>query len=73
MAMAGKFSGETTIYVSAPSKLTSDQAQNVINELLRIIGYPNDYSGFKFQFIDDGDLIRANASVDSELKISIGD
>jgi hypothetical protein len=73
MATTGKLSAETTIYVATSSKLTFDQTQNVIHELLRIIGYSSDYSGFKFQFIEDGDLIQANASVDSKFKVSIGD
>jgi hypothetical protein len=73
MATTGRLSGETTVYVSTSSKLTSDQTQNVIHELLRIIGYPSNYSGFNFQFIDDGELIQANASVDSNFRVSIGD
>jgi len=73
MATKEKFAKETTVYVSTSSKLTVDQTQNVIGELLRIIGYPNNYSGFKFQFVDDGELIHANASVDSNLRVSIGD
>jgi len=73
MATEGDFSGKTTIYVSTSSKLTFDQTQNVIDELLGIIGYPKTYAGFQFQFIDDGELIHANASVDSNFKVSIGD
>lgn len=73
MATERTFLKETTIYVSTSSKLTFDQTQNVIHELLHIIGYPNNYSGFNFQFIDGGNLIQANASVDSNFRVSIGD
>jgi hypothetical protein len=68
----GSFSKETNIYVSTSSKLNVAQTQSVTNELLHILGYPNTYSGFKFHFIDSGDLIQANAFVDSDLKVSIG-
>jgi hypothetical protein len=37
------------------------------------MGYPKNYSGFKFQFIDSGSLIQANAFVDGNFKVSIGD
>jgi hypothetical protein len=70
MATEVKNSRETTIYVSTSSKLNFEQTQSITNELLRIIGFPND-TGFKFHFIDEGDLIQANASVDNELRVSI--
>jgi len=73
MTSEESFSRETTIYVSTMSKLTVDQTQKVVNDLLRIMGYPSNYSGFKFQFIDAGNLVRANAFVDSNFKVSIGD
>jgi hypothetical protein len=73
MTTEGNFSKETTIYVSTSSTLTFDQTQNVISELLHIIGYPNNYTGFKFQFVEGGDLVQANASVDSKFRVSIGD
>ena len=72
MVMEANFTMETTIYVSTESKLTSDQTQNVIHELLRIIGYPDNYKGFKFQFVDGGTSVQANASVDSAFRVSIG-
>ena len=72
METEGEFSKKTTIYVSTSTKLSVEQTQNATNELLRIIGYPNNYTGFKFHFIDGGDLIQANASVDSEFHVSIG-
>jgi hypothetical protein len=62
---------ETIIYVSIASKLSFEQTENVTNELLRMIGYPSGYAGFKFQFIDESALIVANASVDRDLKISV--
>jgi hypothetical protein len=71
MATEGTFSRETTIYVSTASKLNFEQTQSITRELLSIMGHPNDYSGFKFQFIDEGALVQANASVDNELKVSI--
>lgn len=71
MATDGSFATETNIYVSTASKLNFEQTQSVTNELLHILGYPNSYTGFKFHFIDGGDLIQANASVDHKLKVSI--
>jgi hypothetical protein len=68
MATEVKNSRETTIYVSTSSKLNFEQTQSITNELLRIIGFPNDRAGFKFSFIEEGDLIVANASVDNELR-----
>ena len=70
MAMEVKNSRETSIYVSTSSKLNFEQTQSITNELLRIIGFPHD-TGLKFHFIDEGDLIEANASVDNELRVSI--
>ncbi len=71
MASEANFQRETTIYVSTRSKLNVEQTQTITNELLRIIGHPNSYAGFKFEFVDEGDLIQAHASVDSELRISV--
>jgi hypothetical protein len=71
MANEDKFSRETTIYVATTTKLNFEQTQSITNELLRIIGYPNSNPGFKFHFIEEGDLIQANASVDSDLKVSV--
>jgi hypothetical protein len=73
METEGKLTRETTIYVSTTSKLNLEQTQSITDELLRIIGFPNGYQGFKFHFIDDGDLVQANASVDSALRVSIKD
>ena len=72
MTTEGIFSMETTIYVSTSSKLSSEQTQSVTNELLHLMGYQDFCPEFNFQFIDAGDLIEANASVDNELKVSIG-
>jgi len=71
MTTEGNFSNETNIYVSTSTKLNFEQTQSVTSELLHILGYPNGYTGFKFHFIDDGDLVQANASVDNELHVSI--
>jgi hypothetical protein len=71
MAIEVNFLRETTIYVSTRSKLNVEQTQTIANELLRIMGHSNNYAGFKFKFIDEGNLIQAHASVDNELKISI--
>jgi hypothetical protein len=69
--MEGKFIMKTTIYVSTTSALNFEQTQSVTNELLRILGYPDDYAGLTFQFINAGNLIQANASVDKELRVSV--
>jgi len=71
MTTEGIFSRETTIYVSTSSKLNAQQTKSVSNELLHLMGCPNCNSGFNFEFIDAGDLIQANASVDKELKVSV--
>ena len=59
MASEANFQRETTIYVSTRSKLNVEQTQTITNELLRIIGHPNNYAGFKFEFIDESNLIQA--------------
>jgi hypothetical protein len=71
MATEGQ-SERTAIYVSTSSKLDMEQTQSITHELLRIIGYPNNYKGFKIHFIDGDERIQANAYVDSNLKVSIG-
>ncbi len=70
MNTAKNFSTETTIYVSTASKLSFEQTQSITNELLRIMGYPDFYKGFKFRFVD-GDEVEAHACVDNQLKISV--
>jgi hypothetical protein len=71
MATEENFSMETTIYVSTASKLDVEQTQSVTNELLHIMGYPDFYKGFKFRFIDGGEMEEAHAFVDNNLKISV--
>lgn len=66
-------SAETAIYVSTAAKLNSEQTKSITDELLRIIGYPSNYDGFKIHFVSAGDNVEANAFVSSDLKISIGD
>ena len=65
------FSRETDIYVSTSLKLNVEQTQSVTCDLLKLLGYPSTYHGFKFHFIDEGDLVQANASVDDDLKVVI--
>jgi hypothetical protein len=62
---------ETTIYVSTKSKLDEEQTQSITDELLRIIGYTNYHPELKFQFIEEGSLIQAHASVDNNLNLSV--
>ena len=71
MATEG-LSEKTAIYVSTSSKLNVEQTQSITHELLRIIGYPDNYTGFNIHFINEGNLVQANAYVDSNFKISIG-
>ena len=71
MTTEGNFSAETTIYVSTSSKLNAEQTQSITDELLRIIGCGDCSPGCKFRFIDEGELVEAHASVDSELKVSV--
>lgn len=68
----GALSGETAIYVSTSSKLNIEQTRNITDELLRIIGYPSNYNGFKIHFVAEGEGVQANAYVDSELRVSFG-
>jgi hypothetical protein len=71
MTTEGIYSRETDIYVSTKAKLNSEQTQSVTEELLHLMGYQSSNLGFNFHFIEDGDLIEANASVDNELKVSV--
>ena len=71
MATAGP-SGETAIYVSTSSELDVEQTRSITDELLRIIGYPSNYNGFKIHFIAQEEGVQANAYVDSNFKVSIG-
>jgi len=68
----GGLSGETAIYVSTSAKLDVEQTQSITHELLRIIGYPSNYNGFKIHFIDECEGVQANAYVDRDLKVSFG-
>lgn len=72
MASEEKLSAETAIYVSTCSKLDFEQTQSITHELLRIIGYPTNYEGFKIHFIAEEEGAQANAYVDSNFKVSIG-
>jgi len=67
-----ELSEKTAIYVSTTSQLNVEQTQSITNELLRIIGYPNNYTGFNIHFIAEEDGVQANAYVDSQLRVSIG-
>ena len=71
MEAAGKFSRATIICVSTSSKLDVEQTQYITGELLRIIGSPGNSSAVKFQFIEAGGMMQANAYVDNQLKISL--
>ena len=65
-------SEKTAIYVSTSSKLNTEQTQSITHELLRIIGYPSNYNGFNIHFIAAEEGVQANAYVDSNYKVSIG-
>ena len=64
-----KFTTESTVYVSAPSKLTLEQTQHINAEILRIAGCPSCYSGFKFKFIDESEMIAARVAANQEINI----
>jgi hypothetical protein len=70
MASKKKFSTESTVFVSVPSKLSLEQTQHVTAEILRIAGCPTCYSGFKFQFIDEAELISVTAGESNSLSVS---
>ncbi len=65
----GKFTTESTVYVSVPSKLTLEQTQHINAEILRIAGCPACYSGFKFQFIDESEIIAARVGANKEINV----
>jgi len=69
METRGKFSKESTVYVSVPSKLTIDQTQHITKEILGIVGCPGCYSGFHFNFIDEVELITARME-GNEIRVS---
>ncbi|MDR3695523.1 hypothetical protein [Mucilaginibacter sp.] len=69
MSAGRKFSKENTVFVAVPSKLSLDQTQHITKEILGIVGCPTCYSGFKFQFIDEGEMITARFSENQELSI----
>ena len=71
MATEG-LSEKTAIYVSTLTKLNVEQTKSITNELLRIIGYPDNYTGFKIHFIAEEEGVQANAYVDRNFKVSIG-
>ena len=71
MTTEGVFSSETDIYISTKAKLNAEQTQSVTEELLHLMGYQSSNLGFNFHFIEESDLIEANASVDNELKVSV--
>ncbi len=65
----GKFTTESTVYVSASSKLTLEQTRHINAEILRIAGCPTCYSGFKFQFINESEMIAARVGANKEINI----
>jgi len=65
-----KFTRGSTIYVSVPSNLSLEQTQTVTKDILRIAGHPTCFSGFKFQFVDESDLVSAHIGVDKQLNVS---
>ncbi|MBB3057149.1 hypothetical protein [Mucilaginibacter gotjawali] len=69
MKSGRKFSKENAVLVSVPSKLSLEQTQHITKEILGIVGCPSCYSGFKFQFIDEGEIITARFSENQELSI----
>ena len=71
MATAKKFSKENPVYVSVPAGLTVEQTHLVTNEILRIVGCPTCYSGFKLHFLDESDLISAKTDENNELSVTV--
>jgi hypothetical protein len=69
MATEKKFAKGSTVFVSVPPKLTFEQTQHVTKQILGIVGCPTCYSGFKFQFIDEGELISAQFGADREINV----
>jgi hypothetical protein len=64
-----KFAAGATVVVSVPSKLTLEQTQHINAEILRIAGCPTCYSGFKFQFIDESEMISARVGANKEINV----
>lgn len=70
MVTTRKFSKESTVYVSVPAKMSIEQTHSVTGEILRILGCPTCYSGFKIHFIDESDMINASIGQRGEVNIS---
>ncbi|MDF2430669.1 MAG: hypothetical protein JWP44_300 [Mucilaginibacter sp.] len=70
MATTKKKLKESTVYVSVPAKMSVEQTHSITNEILRILGCPACYSGFKIHFIDESDMINAHIGQRGEVNVS---
>jgi hypothetical protein len=71
MSTEGKFSKGSTVLVSVPSNLNTEQSQAVLAEILRAAGHPTCFSGFKFQFLDEAEAMSAHIAVGKDLKATV--
>ncbi len=64
------FSKERVITVATSSKLTLDQTLQITKDVLGHVGCPHCFSGFKFNFTDEGEMINARLNVDGQINVS---
>jgi hypothetical protein len=69
METTQKFSKESTINVKVPSDMTLEQTHTVTEGVLRILGCPTCYSGFKILFGAEADLITATVNGEHEVTV----
>ena len=64
-----RFSKASTIFVSVPSKLNLEQTHDLTKKLLGLVGCPTCFSGFRFNFIEEEELISARVSERGEVNV----
>ncbi|HWZ02520.1 MAG TPA: hypothetical protein VNX40_02855 [Mucilaginibacter sp.] len=69
MGTSKKFSKETPIHVSVPSNLTLEQTNAITAAILREVGCPRCYSGFRFTFGEEVQMITARVAENNEVSI----
>ena len=62
MAAKKQFAQGATINVSVPSKMTLEQTNQVTAAILHHTGCPTCYSGYKFNFIEEEELVIAQVN-----------
>ena len=68
MGTSKKFSKETPIHVSVPANLTLEQTNAVTAAIMREVGCPRCYSGFRINFGEEVEMVAARF-VDNEVHL----